>query len=79
MLQTYIRNPYLLSGLKFDFRLYVLVTSLKPLQVYIYKEGLARLATAHYKQPHKSNTSNSFMHLTNYAVNKKNSTFCNEE
>jgi tubulin polyglutamylase TTLL6/13 len=41
----------------------------------MYREGLARFATYEYEKPLKSNLRNTFMHLTNYAINKKNPLF----
>ena len=47
------------------------VTSFDPLKIYLYKEGLVRLATERYTiNPRYLN--NSFMHLTNFSVNSKN-------
>lgn len=70
--QKYIHKPYLIDGLKFDLRLYVLVTGISPLRCFIYKEGLARFATVKYQGPKGSNLKNLYMHLTNYAINKEN-------
>ena len=42
----YISNPHLINGLKYDLRVYVLVTSFNPLKIYIYNDGLVRFATA---------------------------------
>jgi len=68
--QKYLHKPYLIDGLKFDLRIYVLVTGVKPLRCFIYKEGLARFATEAYQSPMGNNLNNLFMHLTNYAINK---------
>jgi len=67
-------NPYLIDGYKFDLRIYVLVTSVLPLRIYIYEEGFARFATEKFYvgQPFKTNR---FVHLTNYAVNKLSKNF----
>ena len=45
VMQKYIRNPMLLNGYKFDLRIYVLVTSVNPLEAFIYKEGFGRFST----------------------------------
>ena len=42
IVQSYIQNPFLINGYKFDFRIYVLVTSINPLRIYLYKDGLVR-------------------------------------
>lgn len=75
IVQEYIKNPFLLDGLKFDFRIYVLIKNLDPLKIFMYPEGLARFATVPYAKPNKRNCKNFMMHLTNYAVNKKNPDF----
>ncbi|XP_020485695.1 tubulin polyglutamylase TTLL5 isoform X1 [Labrus bergylta] len=74
LVSRYINNPLLIDEFKFDVRLYVLVTSYDPLLIYVYEEGLARFATVKYDRTAK-NIKNTFMHLTNYSLNKKSSDY----
>ena len=62
----------LIDELKFDCRLYVMLYSVDPLRIYLFKEGMARFSTEAYRAPSKKNMSNMFMHLTNYSINCKN-------
>ena len=71
ILQRYLKNPLLINGYKFDFRIYVLVTSVNPLEAFIYKEGFGRFSTVPYTLD-PSSKGNSFVHLTNTAINNKN-------
>ncbi|XP_049639693.1 tubulin polyglutamylase TTLL13 [Suncus etruscus] len=77
--QQYIAKPFLINGLKFDMRIYVLITSCDPLRVFMYEEGLARFATMPYKEPSHSNLEDVCMHLTNYAINKHSQNFVRDE
>ena len=71
LVSKYIANPHLIDGLKYDLRIYVLVTSYDPLKVYLFKEGLTRFATEKYST-NMSSLKKRFVHLTNYSVNKRN-------
>lgn len=73
--QHYIRKPYLLDGFKFDLRLYVLISSCKPLRMYLFRDGLVRLCTEEYTKPTPENVNMRCMHLTNYAINKHSENF----
>ena len=69
VVQRYINNPYLVGGKKFDLRLYVVVSSFSPLVVWLYRSGFARFTNTRYNSD-PSSISNSFMHLTNVAIQK---------
>lgn len=71
----YVSRPHLINGLKYDLRVYVLVTSFDPLRVYVYNEGLVRFATEKYDMKTRNHQARRFMHLTNYSVNKKNTRY----
>lgn len=73
-MSRYIARPHLINGLKYDLRIYVLVTSFDPLKVYLFKDGLVRFATEKYSCNMKC-LKKKFMHLTNYSVNKKHEAF----
>ncbi|CAK5025171.1 unnamed protein product [Meloidogyne enterolobii] len=71
VISRYIERPLLINGLKWDLRIYVLVTSFYPLIVYMYSDGLARFAVHTYKDG-KTNFDDLNQHLTNYNVFRNN-------
>jgi tubulin polyglutamylase TTLL5 len=60
-----------LNGYKFDLRIYVLVTSVNPLEVFIYKEGFGRFSTQPFTLD-PTDKGNKYIHLTNVSINKYN-------
>jgi tubulin polyglutamylase TTLL9 len=75
--QRYISNPYLIGGKKFDIRLYCLVSNFSPLTIYQYRGGFCRFTSTRYKFD-VNEISNTFMHLTNVAVQKVSDTYNKE-
>lgn len=72
VIQRYIMNPLLYQEYKFDFRLYVLVTSFTPLKAFIYKEGFARFGSRKFTlSGHRNNDYLDQIHLTNSSIQKK--------
>ena len=65
--QKYITNPFLIGGYKCDLRIYVVVTSFLPLNIYVYNEGLVRFSTEKFDI---TSFDNLFAHLTNTSINK---------
>jgi tubulin polyglutamylase TTLL2 len=72
VVQRYIPDPLLVSGYKFDLRLYVAVVSFQPLVVYIHEQGLTRFATEKFNL---SSLDNIYSHLTNTSINKFSPTY----
>ncbi|XP_029024685.1 tubulin polyglutamylase TTLL11 [Betta splendens] len=79
VVQEYIQKPLLIDKLKFDIRLYVLIKSMEPLEIYIAKEGLTRFCTEPYQEPSQKNLSHVFMHLTNYSLNVHSGNFIHSD
>uniref|UniRef100_A0A8D8YG70 Polyglutamylase complex subunit TTLL1 n=2 Tax=Cacopsylla melanoneura TaxID=428564 RepID=A0A8D8YG70_9HEMI len=69
VISKYIDNPLLIGGKKFDLRLYVLVTSFRPLKCYLFKLGFCRFCTVKYDK-NITELDNMYVHLTNVSVQK---------
>ncbi|ESO10564.1 hypothetical protein HELRODRAFT_156264 [Helobdella robusta] len=69
VISRYIDNPLLIGGKKFDLRLYVLVTSFRPLKCYMYSLGFCRFCTVKYNA-NLNDLDNMFVHLTNVSIQK---------
>ncbi|ODM95085.1 putative tubulin polyglutamylase TTLL2 [Orchesella cincta] len=72
VIQEYISRPLLIGGYKWDIRLYVCVSAIDPLVIYIYQEGLCRFATEKYDT---SDLTAMYSHLTNASLNKLSPTY----
>ena len=75
--QRYIDSPLLLDELKFDLRIYVVITGIHDgdMKAYMADEGLARFCTMKYEKPDAQNRKKTFMHLTNFSLNKQSKNF----
>ncbi|KAI6213640.1 Tubulin--tyrosine ligase-like protein 9 [Aphelenchoides besseyi] len=67
VVQSYIHRPYLIGGKKFDVRLYILVTSFRPLFAWVHREGFARFSHSRYSL---ESCEDAYVHLTNVAIAK---------
>jgi len=74
IITKYINNIDLINEKKYDLRLYILISGLKPLRIYFYNEGLVRIASEKYSI-NINNLGNKFVHLTNTDLNKLNKNF----
>eukprot|EP01041_Mallomonas_annulata_P012587 gene12587-26504_t len=71
VISRYVEDPLLIGGKKFDLRIYVLVSSYRPLRVYQYVHGFARFCNVKYNND-LDMIDNPFIHLTNVAIQKHN-------
>lgn len=73
VLQRYISSPWLLqpSNLKFDLRIYGLILSVRPLRIFLCRDGLVRVCSEPYTPPDQEATgTRCSKHLTNYSAQK---------
>ena len=69
VISRYIDQPLLIGSKKFDLRIYVLVTSYRPLKVWLSSKGFARFCIEKYSNENVD-IDNMMVHLTNVAISK---------
>ncbi|MDX1466143.1 MAG: hypothetical protein R3215_10630, partial [Halomonas sp.] len=69
LVQEYLAHPHTIRGHKYVLRLYVLISSLAPLRVYLYRQGFAKLASEPWDP---DDADNPFSQLTNPDINALN-------
>ena len=74
LINKYISNLDLINNKKYDFRLYVIVTGLKPLRIYLNKEGLIRIASRNFTL-NIEKLKDKYVHLTNTGINSGSKEF----
>ena len=73
IIQKYIEKPFLYNGRKCDIRIWVLISH--KMDAYMFKEGHLKASSVNYN----INNNNSFIHLTNYSLQKYNKNFSKYE
>ena len=76
IVQKYIENPLIIKKRKFDIRQWVLVTSLNPLVIWMWKEPYLRFGAEDYIM---DDLNNIYSHLTNNSIAKHSEQFKNEK
>jgi hypothetical protein len=69
IIQKYIERPFLYKGRKCDIRIWVLITH--KMEVYMFKEGHLKASSVNYN----ADNFDSFVHITNYSLQKYNKCF----
>jgi len=77
IISRYIDRPLLVGGKKFDLRIYVLVTSYRPLRVWEFTQGFARFTNVKYSTD-RDQMNNVEIHLTNVAIQKHGEDYNNK-
>ena len=75
IVQKYIENPLIINQRKFDIRQWVLVTSLNPLTIWMWKEPYIRFGAEDYIM---DDLNNIYSHLTNNSIAKHSAQFKKE-
>ena len=73
IIQKYIEKPFLYKGRKCDIRIWVLITH--SMKVYVFKEGHLKASSLNYNK----DDFDSFIHITNYSLQKYNKLFSKYE
>ena len=76
IVQKYIENPLIIKKRKFEIRQWVLVTSLNPLIIWMWKEPYLRFAAEDYIM---DDLNNRYSHLTNNLIDTHSEKFKNEK
>ena len=76
IVQKYIENPLIINKRKFDIRQWVLVTSLNPLTIWMWKEPYLRFGAEDYIM---DDLNNIYCHLTNNSIAKHSEQYKKEK
>ena len=68
--QRYIANPFLLEGRKFNLRVYFVITSLKPLEVRLWHDGIVFIAPQPFSLD-PEDLANPMVHVANLLISGK--------
>ena len=71
IITKFLDNPHLINGYKYDIRFHGLISSIKPLKLYLYNEGFVRFCSEKYNFSTYS-LDNKYEFITNIYLNKKN-------
>jgi len=72
VVQQYMHNPYLFAGqFKFHFRCYMIISNVRPLRAYLWKNAQIQFATHKFDLSQIESKFNKYAHITNYKVNNE--------